>query len=1287
MAKNVFLEKKWCNQHLKEIKQKAGARYTPELNVELPIAEIFDGISKTKSFYTSIRKNSGNLSRKFGYLSSKHESKRINKIYEKLSKEMSTLSKFLSEVKEFNTDPIPWKNIEKRSHESLELSWKLSNKLRDEKEKIEREKSQKKERDSHPSPSYRLGSDLHYIYETQKGLRYFEELASSTKAKLSNTPFLLLMGSAGTGKTHLLCDLAENRFNEKTPLPAVLVFGEDFHTGKDPWQQIIVQTGLDKKLDKKGFLRLLNNAGKKSKVRALLIIDALNETKVRNFWKRKLDKVINEVKKYPHVAMIISVRSGFEKEVLTNKQRKIFVHEEHQGFKFREWEAVNKFFKEFDLRLPEIPLLMPEFQNPLFLLLFCVAFGKKNRDLSNKTASQLRKIKPFRGHVGSTHIFELFIKQAADKIASEFNLPKGRSNKGEYVIWDTVIKKIAEEMVKQNSDRISESKVLTIVKNTYPSIDHGHFIRELDRNLLLVKVPRYSIEKEEYEGFDFRFPFQKFSDHLISRYIFKKYEGEFGKQNTNLETAKRFFSKSRKLGKLLSKSWNRGIIEALSIQCPERLKGSEFVEVASYLKDSYVAQEAFIESLIWRKPTAFSSDLKNTLAYINSEIIRTESGYNNLLNAFLAVAPIPDHPLNADFLHKHLSKFSMAKRDSWWSTFLYYQYGNQGAVDRLIEWGWSEQEKSHIRDESLRLCCTALAWFLTTPNRFLRDKSTKALVALLTGKLNIVLELLKQFKDVNDPYVAERLYAIAYGCALRTKDHKKDLKDLATWIYRNIFVTGEPPVHILIRDYAKGVIEIALHQKLKIRISKNKIRPPYKSNWPAIFPSNNTIKKYEFNYKDKNFKDYFWAQNSIIHSITYGDFGRYEFQSALSNFNFKGRVSMQKLSNWATKRVFDLGYNVELHGEFDRNLNRYHSYGRSEHKSERIGKKYQWIAFHELLALVSDHFQFKDEIFFWEEKTIPYEGPWQMSIRDIDPSCILKEFPNPKSNSFPTFRKHSNILRYDAWNKRSSDLNWLKKMDDLPNPKKVMEMKDDKCTEWLILEGFAEWQDETPPEQEKYHIPTRTLWYMVKSYIVKRKDLKKVFTWARKQNFMGRWMPESNEFYNIFLGEYPWARAFLYHYIPYFHHDGWTDNARGKKIPAKILVTDDGYLSSGSSIDYSTDEAIRVKLPAKWIVDKMRLKQNFIDGRFFNKNDELVTFDPNVFNNTLPRILLIKKKNLCDFLDRKGYAIFWKLLGEKNMIGSGVIGRPLGWLEINGAYILNNRLKLIGSIKCNFKKP
>lgn len=768
--------KNWYKKHLVQIKKKAGARYTPELNVNLPISEIFDGISRTEKFYTTIRINYGELLRQFRYVSKKYINDELQKNYNQIKEEIDSLFKFIDTIKVYTTNKIPWGKINKEAKVLSDSLREFVIKLREEKYQVKNIKTTAKKDDSYQqSPSEKLNSDIHHIYKTQELIYYFEELSSSTKAQLSNHPFLLLTGSAGTGKTHLLCDILENRINNKSNiLPAILLFGEFFSNESDFWSQALKQLGIVKTIEtKNNILKTLDNFGKKTRCRSLLIVDALNEniSHAPDFWKNNLFCIIKEIRKYPNIALIVSVRSGFENEVLTERQKTIFINEQHSGFRFKEWEAVNKFFTAFSLPLPEIPLLMPEFQNPLFLLLFCKAFKKRK----NKKKKQI-----FRGHEGATYIFESFTLNATGNIAKEFRIRKNGFKSAAYRLWNEVIKEIASEMVSQNDDRITEKKLYKIIQKTYPQVDVGKFIQALENNMLIIKVPRYVKGKID-SSFDIRFPFQKFSEHLIGRYIFKKYEEEFGVANKRLETAKKFFSKRRKLGKSLSKHWNIGIIEALSIQCPEQLKGLEFVEVAPYLiKDNYIediAKEAFVESIIWRNPKAFSKNGNNTLEIINQKIIKTESGHNQLLNAFLSVAPIPNHPFNAKFLHQHLLNFSMPKRDSWWSIFLHYQYREKGAVDRLLKWAWSEKNNSHFSDKSVFLICIALSWFLSTSNRFVRDKATKGVVCLLQDRIHLIPKLLDIFRSVNDFYVLERIYAVAYGCVLRNqKDTSKSSK-------------------------------------------------------------------------------------------------------------------------------------------------------------------------------------------------------------------------------------------------------------------------------------------------------------------------------------------------------------------------------------------------------------------------------------------------------------------------------------------------------------------------------
>lgn len=65
----------------------------------------------------------------------------------------------------------------------------------------------------------------------------------------------------------------------------------------------------------------------------------------------------------------------------------------------------------------------------------------------------------------------------------------------------------------------------------------------------------------------------------------------------------------------------------------------------------------------------------------------------------------------------------------------------------------------------------------------------------------------------------------------------------------------------------------------------------------------------------------------------YGDFGRYTFQSALSNW----RIDAEHLSNVAIKIIIEkYGYREEKHGTFDQKIGS--GRGRSTIPNERIGK-------------------------------------------------------------------------------------------------------------------------------------------------------------------------------------------------------------------------------------------------------------------------------------------------------------------------------------------------------------
>jgi len=142
----------------------------------------------------------------------------------------------------------------------------------------------------------------------------------------------------------------------------------------------------------------------------------------------------------------------------------------------------------------------------------------------------------------------------------------------------------------------------------------------------------------------------------------------------------------------------------------------------------------------------------------------------------------------------------------------------------------------------------------------------------------------------------------------------------------------------------------------------------------------------------------------------------------------ENHFDLSSVQCWIFQRVLDLGWTVECFGQFDRNISNYSYYGRTAHKPERIGKKYQWIAYHELLARVSDNFEFKGDS--WSGHPEKYVGPWQVSRRDIDPSCLLKKTEREE------WKSHTNTwwfpISYNSWDSEPDDVKWLKSLKIYP---------------------------------------------------------------------------------------------------------------------------------------------------------------------------------------------------------------------------------------------------------------
>ena len=87
-----------------------------------------------------------------------------------------------------------------------------------------------------------------------------------------------------------------------------------------------------------------------------------------------------------------------------------------------------------------------------------------------------------------------------------------------------------------------------------------------------------------------------------------------------------------------------------------------------------------------------------------------------------------------------------------------------------------------------------------------------------------------------------------------------------------------------------------------------------------------------------------------------------------------------------------------------------------------------------------------------------YEGPWQMHLRDIDPSCFLKS--TAAGNWWNDMEGSWWFLApYDDWDSEPDDILWLKSENDLPDIDPLIEVTNpEDASKWLILDAYYKWE-------------------------------------------------------------------------------------------------------------------------------------------------------------------------------------------------------------------------------------
>lgn len=1109
---------------------------------------------------------------------------------------------------------------------------------------------------------------------------------------LSTSPQLLIMGEAGCGKSHLMAVVAENCLNDG--VPAMLFHGRDFDSNQSVEENILRMLGA--RCGFEPLMESLDSIGCRIGRRVLLMIDAINDTEAKSYWRDKLPAFVKAMSVYRGVGLVMTLRSTYKRDTLPDgydEEDSPLVVYNHTGFAGSEQQALDAFCIRYGLRAPAFPLLSPEFANPLFLNIACqvASEGKSNGIFPN-----------------NMHFDRIFIEypHILDK---RFD----RLRDGEYdglQVASQAIRAIAGYMVINSTDRIEYKECHKLIRSEVGS--YRHLLVDLISDCLLSRYPASDGSHNEYVGFTY----QRMSDYY-------KAEQLVDGCRTAVDVKARFADKDT-IDRLRAGYDTDGIVEQLAIILPERY-GLEFWEVlpdrgAGLRIGPWQRPAIFMNSLRWR--SAASVDKEKCLNFLCEE---EYAQYFDWLDTILRVATIEGHPFNADHFHSKMVQFSpMARRDSLLQPFFLDKYdpepGSDSSVRRLVDWAWTPGISAKVSADTARLAATAMMWFLTASDMALRDRTTKALVNLLQHQPDALLAVMEEVVKIDDTYLRERMYAVAYACALRNGE-PATVERIARFVYRSFFEGGVKETHLLMRDYAACTIDYAHSLGLLEDITPDEVHPPYGATMPAL-PDATTIKHHKMEKQDRDSHDR--AHNAIFYSLVDGlaNFGHktvkpnvglfcdcsfvledelMTMRKSLNSYRRKQfddytrlkayKIEFDKLKNpnphqemlyrmlsdvlpcqrsklgkvigadalyrldnilipnhlnkgksaydapldhmgiryWILERVFELGYDSKIHGDFDETLmTEFYTYYHSERhggRIERIGKKYQRIAMMEIFGRLADNYYLSSH----DRKPVLYQGPWQRNFRDCDPVSIVRV---ADENTESWCRGD---LRLD-WDLPVSD--WLDNMPANPQVYNTIERRDPNGRLWLTVYDYRTEREPQKLELDRYNKSYGIVNIQIKAHIIRKQDKKRIIRDIENKNIFALDIVETApEYSHTFLREKHWSRCWRYEQAE--AHNVWEPLYHGSKLKARSPIE----RISGNMEDDNSGTGRNGYMPARFLMDRMHLQWDSDDMSFVDGTGKKVfTGHPSRCENAL-----MAADDLLPALSDAGLDIVWTVFFEK----------------------------------------
>ena len=884
---------------------------------------------------------------------------------------------------------------------------------------------------------------------------------------------LHILGDAGIGKTHIACNICDDRL--KNGLPALFVRGSLFTTEQPIETQLRNILDIPPSYSWQDFLQALSAAAEAYHTRIPLIIDGLNESvhngTFSNLWELGLKGLVQEIAQTKNLVLITTCRRSYEeaiwKEVRAREDiipGKIIWKDKDslnlfyaRGFNIAEvkQEAIEKYFNAYKIKADLTLAPLMQFEHPLHLKIFCET---KNRE--RKT-----EIEVYGGEQTLFEVFEAYLEQGNEAVCARLGLRRGTS------IVQPILNKIAEYLWQNHSRDILVEELVKLTDNQLLS----------DLNWPLSKA--YAIEAEgllvcrdQWEGKDaMHFTYDLFGGYLIAKYLIQQ----------AADDVQGFLNSEEMIDALLGKDCQ--ILHPMHEDIGRCLAALLPAETGKFLHELSGNQKAFglsIRALFEISP----SDINENCINLVSHLFTRFRDHRWFFNSAETTVGHPNHPFNASFWSERLSALSMLERDLSWTE--YVRHNRYSFEERLTRFKKACKRDQHLSDFSvkrLHLYAEHIMWILTSTIRPLRDQTTHALYWYGRRFPQEFFELVLKSFTINDPYVSERILAATYGIAMARQNDFKDtsfVKEILPMygkqLYDAMFKPNAPhaTTHILARDYAKRTIDIALihHPDLLTEEERECITPPFTEGgireWGESGDGGEGFPPIQMDFD-------IYTLDRLI---------KFDSQDPDEHKRVKANVY------W---RIYDLGFTKENFNEIDKRISeensRHNRYNEDARKIDRYGKKYSWIAFFELAGFRQDNNLLPDR----------YEDA-RISDADIDPS-------------FPEEQNEYNLVQEDyLGNRDESAEKWI---SNTPHPDltKYLEVSQhfDEQGPWVLLHGYICQEDKQV---------NRNMFAWLHGLIVKSDEVEHIVEILNKQKDIDAHIIPSD--YRTYAGEIPWCSTY-----------------------------------------------------------------------------------------------------------------------------------------------------------------